>query len=471
MTWSHQITVAGDAVNLTPATGAIAIFSLKQAAKVAGHTVPSSGDASTYNSSGDQITTGASGAGGMANVRAWFRLYDATTGHEWCFQRTSGNQSWRIKFSASARFVGGSPNANTVPSATDEQVLCGSGTDASPTGATVLPTDNTYRFHCGFEGVDGRDWYGIAIPTGGGTCCRISSFSLQESSYPDAENNTTLVAVTSANAANNWSTLTVTQCIGSAYYNNTTTFVPYRGTVLARGSTGAAAFVLPSVSSVGANPFTGDEDVFPIWCFRDNNAADTSPGLKGQLRTSTVCMRSTLHTDGDYVTDTETGYRYIQCDDLLVRFPETVTPGGGSGFDCRVWGAAAPPVDPPDEDPPTITGISPSPSVAPGQPGGFSLNAAVANETPVAFTVGDSAPGLRVVIVTCKLIDSAGRSAGTFVVHDGTTFLDPFRRRSTRVVDGNDLEFSVLHDDGWVGAASFTFGVHAVDQAGNLEGA
>ena len=52
---------------------------------------------------------------------------------------------WRIKYSASAGFVGGSPSNVQTPSATDEQILLSGGTDAAPTYTGLLGTDNTYR--------------------------------------------------------------------------------------------------------------------------------------------------------------------------------------------------------------------------------------------------------------------------------------------------------------------------------------
>ncbi len=57
-----------------PSTGSAAIFAFKELLVDAGWTVLPSSDGTTYNASGDQITTGSSGAGGMANNSAWFRI-------------------------------------------------------------------------------------------------------------------------------------------------------------------------------------------------------------------------------------------------------------------------------------------------------------------------------------------------------------------------------------------------------------
>lgn len=77
-------------------TGSQAIFNLKELLKSAGYQVLSSSDGTTYNSTGDQISSGSSGANGMANNRAWFRIRSVDGINEWVFQRDSSNTSWRI---------------------------------------------------------------------------------------------------------------------------------------------------------------------------------------------------------------------------------------------------------------------------------------------------------------------------------------------------------------------------------------
>lgn len=155
-------------LNAQPATGAIAMFNFKEAAKAAGATVPRSGDGTTYNSSGDQITTGASGAGGMGNTNAWFNLV-FPDGRSYVIQRMSGDTSWRVKYSFSGGFTGGSPSATRVPSATDEGVVKGAGTDASPTGSTLFYTNNTYYHHMMFTNAAPYAFYDVKIAVGGGT--------------------------------------------------------------------------------------------------------------------------------------------------------------------------------------------------------------------------------------------------------------------------------------------------------------
>jgi hypothetical protein len=127
-------------LNLTPGIGTLVVFQLKAALVAGGWTVTRSSDGTTYNSTGDQISHSGTGAGGMSNVRSWFVIRQpGSNQREFCIQRSSDgtttNYNFRIKYSGgpSTGFVGGSPSATQVPSATDEVTLLGAGTDASPT--------------------------------------------------------------------------------------------------------------------------------------------------------------------------------------------------------------------------------------------------------------------------------------------------------------------------------------------------
>jgi hypothetical protein len=130
-------------VNFTPTTGAEAMFELKNVLTGSGWTVVSSSNGTTL-SSGDAVTSTS-----LANTRAWFLIEEPTGvgGRQWCFQRTTANTTWRVKISPNAGFSGGTPDSVSVPSATDQAVVVGSGTDASPTGGQLFGTDGAYKFH------------------------------------------------------------------------------------------------------------------------------------------------------------------------------------------------------------------------------------------------------------------------------------------------------------------------------------
>ena len=161
-------------LNNTPANGGAAIFLLKTMLKAAWWTVKSSSDGTTYNSSGDQITTNTTGAGGILNANAWFRIAHPTyVGKELCFQANAtpatAAANWRIKSTANSGFTGGSPGATQTPAGgTDQKVLVGAGTDASPTFAAAFGTDGGYRFNCASDSTTGAFW-SAAWPSGGGS--------------------------------------------------------------------------------------------------------------------------------------------------------------------------------------------------------------------------------------------------------------------------------------------------------------
>jgi hypothetical protein len=184
-------------VNQSPATGAVAIYTVISQLVSSGWAKISDSDGTTYSSGGTQVTSGAAGAGGLGNSLAWFVLRDPGSRRQFCFQKSSANNTqWRIKFSESAGFSGGSPGATRVPSATDEQVILGSGTDASPTMATLLNTDGGYRFHVISESavVTGSNvymfWFGTSRSTTGECdalfmCEGLRAGSYDASSTPD----------------------------------------------------------------------------------------------------------------------------------------------------------------------------------------------------------------------------------------------------------------------------------------------
>lgn len=102
-------------------------------------------------------------------------------------QRGSDNTQWRIKYSARAKFTGGTPSATQTPSATDEQIILGGGTDASPTFGTLLPVDASYRMQAAFYDTGGLipGFYLVTYPLGNPTpnACFLLD-ALQPGSYP-----------------------------------------------------------------------------------------------------------------------------------------------------------------------------------------------------------------------------------------------------------------------------------------------
>lgn len=123
--------------------GPESLYRQKEMLKSAGWVVKSSSDGTTLDASGDILTSGASGAGGMNNVDSWFRIQSPDGVREFVWQCTviftgTWRASFRTKYVVGA-FSGGT--ASQVPSATDEQTVKGSGTDAAPVGTAWYHTN------------------------------------------------------------------------------------------------------------------------------------------------------------------------------------------------------------------------------------------------------------------------------------------------------------------------------------------
>ena len=156
---------------VTPATGAVALYRWVTLLLANGFTKVKDSDGTTYSSMGATLSSGASGANGLGNASAWFVLEHSVSKRQWCVQRTTTNLLWRVKYSANVGgltgFTGGTISATRVPSATDEVVLAGSGTDASPTGATCFGADGAYKFHAMVDDANGSWlWMTTALTTG-----------------------------------------------------------------------------------------------------------------------------------------------------------------------------------------------------------------------------------------------------------------------------------------------------------------
>jgi len=157
-------------------------YDIKTALKSVGWVVKASGDGlSAYSATTDIINTMTSGANGWLNARAWFRIQSPSGNEEYIFQRTTAT-AIRVKMSHFAKFTGGSPSSTTTPSATDEALLMGGGSDASPTGYSASGLTG-YRHYIGMDADAPYSWYSLVIFPGGysgGTGNSIPYFMAQD---------------------------------------------------------------------------------------------------------------------------------------------------------------------------------------------------------------------------------------------------------------------------------------------------
>lgn len=273
--------------NTLPGTLGVAIYNLKQLLKLAGWTVIESSDGVSpfVINNGDTITSGAAGAGGFANSRAWFRIrMGGGATREFTFQWI-GATSLRIKYSAGGFTAGGAaitttPAGSAGPPA-DNNVILGGGTDAvAPTGGDLLGTINRVSY-----------WADDAAPYGWGmhgwSAVGANTFGLimdafKAGTYPAGDLEPYVVWV----GAN------------TAIYPTTSTIVgDHKCGWYARG-TGSAAFMtvgngppiiqynnissfdsIPSGKSLSVNPWTSKDDNLPVFYMR--NSTLSSPGYRG----------------------------------------------------------------------------------------------------------------------------------------------------------------------------------------------
>lgn len=194
MAFSHGINGAA------PATGSVAMWTVIQMLIAAGATKVADSDGTTYSASGLQVTSGASGAGGLGNNSAWARLL-LPGGREVTFQRGTTNTTWRIKYSAQAGFVGGSPGATQTPTATDQAIRTGGGTDASPTFVNLLSTDNSYKLYGCADSATGGFWYAGAANSNGAQVFGFILDPLSAATVDDDEPTAIIVAASGATFA------------------------------------------------------------------------------------------------------------------------------------------------------------------------------------------------------------------------------------------------------------------------------
>ena len=144
-----------------------AIWHLANTLIAAGWTCTAWGDGLSQSGSGTLGLTGAgTGALGLGNARAHVTLRHPTGPEEISWQHISSGTNWRIK-RAYAGFTGTPATYNTVGNGPTERVICGSGTDASPSGLLLFEgTPTTAR--CWVVAADDGDcrWWSTCFTNG-----------------------------------------------------------------------------------------------------------------------------------------------------------------------------------------------------------------------------------------------------------------------------------------------------------------
>lgn len=276
-------------VGNTPATSATAVWLLAAALVAAGWAVTSDSDGTTYNAAGGQVTGGGTGAHGLGNANAWIRISSPSVGgqiRELTFQLgVAANKSWRIKYSASARFIGGSPAAAVTPSSTDEVFMSGGGTDSSPTFlSNAFPNDASYRWHISCGGsTELYSFLAFGMTSGGTTTTGPNIFLdiMANNSHPTEDIDPAVVGY-------------IQNDFSSTHYGTTFTYTNVTNPAGARAWLGPTSAAGASITSNNvnvllgaysdnsglANPWTTKDDLLPLFWLKRTSGASPA-GLKG----------------------------------------------------------------------------------------------------------------------------------------------------------------------------------------------
>lgn len=277
----------------TPATGAVAMWEVISMLVAAGATILSCGDGSTYDATGALITSGAINAGGLGNTNAWVRLA-LNGGRQITIQRGTSNISWRLKYSAQSGFSGGTPSATQTPTAVDQVIRYGGGTDASPTFVNLFPADNTYRLYGSADNAGPGAWFGNTLNSNGNHSGGIILDPVTNALAGDQDP----FAILGTIAGSSFARANATG--GTATGNGVMAWLKY-------GLAGAAftATPLPDLEMAGTNPNTGDALLTTLPYQRAST--ETAPtGPKGnssvaKLTHATRATRELYVIDGVYL--------------------------------------------------------------------------------------------------------------------------------------------------------------------------
>jgi len=297
--------------NSIPTTDAVCIYKLLALLISQTWTKPKDSDGTTFSATGVQITGGNAGANGLGNTNAWFVVQYPGGGRSFCFQRGANNAVWRVKYSKSAGFVGGTPSASQVPSATDEVTLIGAGTDASPTFQNFFGagTDGVLRCNC-FAGDTsvGYSFYFDAFPAGNANTSHYTLYMdfMAPGTFPAADTDPVVVYMTGPNGASQaWGTdLTNTITQAHAYLN--TTWQGVSGLIYNYTGGNNAGFPAIVGAGVGTNPFAAKDDLVPIPYGR-TFISGGQIGFKGF--SSILRWNGTVRANGDTISTTGVGSR------------------------------------------------------------------------------------------------------------------------------------------------------------------
>lgn len=421
--------------DIKPATPSEIVWELKQLLVAAGWTVTSSSDGTTYSSSADVLTTAAD----LDNDLSWF-VVQSPAGKAWCFQlenATTDPTDWRVKYSRAAGFIIGSPSATQVPSASDQVIMLGGGSDAVPTFATLFDAAGTQNVAIGAHDGGLYGWYLIGYEDGLKPQTFIFYDPLLPGSYP-SEDTDPFVFAARYSTVNRPCSLDGLQQTGTtnvplALYNTTVRYtqaMSWEGTNVAF----PAGYSHP-------NAWNGNADTAPVhWV----STALTPNGWKGT--SSLFRWHGGSESTGARTNSPTAANRLVVFEDLLVPWDGGDAPANAlstATFTSNFFAAGATYLDSVSADP--ADGASLGATFDEGRWTPIVLALDPASDTPV--------------LVWAKM--SANAYAWQVVYQQGVGFAPLFDTSSTESVVDGVLRLSILPLGGWTSAPELYVGLFA----------
>jgi len=306
-------------------------YYLKQTLKQAGWTVTKSSDGVTVNASGDRITnfitTGGNTSGSMYNSGAWYVLQapGAVAGatRQICVQRTAtGANVFSIWYSYNSGFTLTAGSATVAPTASDSILI------VNNTYFTYNGTAATCRFSIAADNAAPYGWYMFNFLAGsGGIFSSLVFEPMMTGTYNSSDNDPYIIYTPCA--ANSYPTtpmavagltgLALNLCAGSWYKKSAGSVASASelGSYVATPAlsySSAVGVAIPGL--VGANPYSGKDNVFPIPYARRSGWA-SSVGWKGIG--TLMKWPGTTRSTGDTLSVSATGAKdYIIVGDVAL---------------------------------------------------------------------------------------------------------------------------------------------------------
>lgn len=261
------------------------MYRFKELLKTAGWVVKSSGDGlAAFSSTTDVITSGSSGAGGLNNTSAWFRIQSPAGGgtREFTIQRNSSTQVWTIKYSFSAGFTGGSPSSTVLGTATDSQTLFNA--------ATMFLGDNLFRWNAAADNASPYGFFMFCHIVGGHSLGGYPTGAfvmdpMAAGTFPSADNDPVVFTTVGSSAFQTATTTTNFGYLKKGIAGEGFVNIPWLRIL----NNGTNNVVFPTGAGVNAHSFK--EQMFPV-CYARDSGQSAPVGWKGASSLMKLCGQS-----------------------------------------------------------------------------------------------------------------------------------------------------------------------------------